>query len=101
MITTSEVTVSLTIDNHTFLEEIIKELEMFGSIEVDHNQTIVSIVGYHISKTENLLPKVFDSLAEIPVRMVSFGGSEHNISILISHEYKEKTLQLLNKGLFE
>jgi len=101
MITTSEVTVSLTIDNHTFLEEIIKELEMFGSIEVDHNQTIVSIVGYHISKTENLLPKVFDSLAEIPVRMVSFGGSEHNISILISHEHKEKTLQLLNKGLFE
>jgi aspartate kinase len=101
MITTSEVTVSLTIDNQTFLEQIIKELEMFGSIEVDHNQTIVSIVGYHISKTENLLSKVFDSLTEIPVRMVSFGGSEHNISILISHEQKEKTLQLLNKGLFE
>jgi aspartate kinase len=101
MITTSEVTVSLTIDNQTFLEQIIKELEMFGSIEVDHNQTIVSIVGYHISKTENLLSKVFDSLTEIPVRMVSFGGSEHNISILISHEHKEKTLQLLNKGLFE
>jgi aspartate kinase len=101
MITTSEVAVSLTIDNDTFLKEIIKELEMFGSIEIDRNQTIVSIVGYHISKTENLLAKVFDSLTEVPVRMVSFGGSQHNISILISQEDKEKTLQLLNKGLFE
>ena len=101
MITTSEVAVSLTIDNDTFLKEIIRELEMFGSIEIDRNQTIVSIVGYHISKTENLLAKVFDSLIEIPVRMVSFGGSQHNISILISQEDKEKTLQLLNKGLFE
>jgi aspartate kinase len=101
MITTSEVAVSLTIDNDTFLKEIIKELEMFGSIEIDRDQTIVSIVGYHISKTENLLTKVFDSLTEIPVRMVSFGGSQHNISILISQEDKEKTLQLLNKGLFE
>ncbi|MEO8720190.1 MAG: aspartate kinase [Ginsengibacter sp.] len=100
MITTSEVTVSLTIDNDNFLDKIIKELEMFGTIEVDHNQTIVSIVGYHIAKTENLLAKVFDSLTDIPVRMVSFGGSEHNISILVSHDNKEKTLQLLNKGLF-
>ncbi len=100
MVTTSEVAVSLTIDNDTYLNEIIKELEMFGSIEVDAYQTIVSIVGYHISQTENLLAKVFDSLTEIPVRMVSYGGSQHNISILVSHENKEKTLQLLNKGLF-
>jgi len=101
MVTTSEVAVSLTIDNDTYLSDIIKELEMFGTIEVDTEQTIVSIVGYHISKTENLLSKVFDSITEIPVRMVSFGGSQHNISILVSHEYKDKTLQLLNKGLFE
>lgn len=101
MVTTSEVAVSLTIDNNAYLNEIIKELEMFGSIEIDKDQTIVSIVGYHISKTENLLAKVFDSLTEIPVRMVSFGGSQHNISILVSHENKEKTLQLLSKGLFE
>jgi aspartate kinase len=47
------------------------------------------------------LAKVFDSLTEIPVRMVSFGGSQHNISILVSHENKEKTLQLLSKGLFK
>ncbi|MEO8960549.1 MAG: aspartate kinase [Ginsengibacter sp.] len=100
MVTTSEVAISLTIDNDLYLREIIKELEMFGSIEVDTNQTIVSIVGYHIAKTENLLAKVFDSLTDIPVRMVSYGGSQHNISILISNEHKEKALQLLNDGLF-
>jgi len=101
MINNTEEAVNLTNDNDNVLKEIIKELEMFGSIEIDRNQTIVSIVGYHISKTENLLAKVFDSLTEVPVRMVSFGGSQHNISILISQEDKEKTLQLLNKGLFE
>jgi aspartate kinase len=101
MITTSEVAVSLTIDNDSNLDQIIKELEMFGNIEIDHDQTIVSIVGFHIAKTENLLAKVFNSLKEVPVRMVSFGGSQHNISVLVSHEHKEKTLQLLNEGLFE
>src|SRR5690242_8896619 len=101
MITTSEVAVSLTIDNDSYLNQIIKELEMFGNIEIDHDQTIVSIVGFHIAKTENLLAKVFNSLKEVPVRMVSFGGSQHNISVLVSHEHKEKTLQLLNEGLFE
>jgi aspartate kinase len=101
MVTTSEVAVSLTIDNDTYLHDIIRELEMFGSIEIDKAQTIVSIVGYHVAKTEHLLAKVFDSLTEIPVRMVSFGGSQHNISILVAHEHKEKTLQLLSHGLFD
>jgi aspartate kinase len=100
MVTTSEVGVSLTIDNDTYLSEIIKELEMYGSITIDADQTIVSIVGNQIAKTENVLGKIFSSLKDIPVRMVSFGGSRHNISILVSRENKEETLQLLNVGLF-
>lgn len=100
MVTTSEVAVSLTIDNDAYLSEIIKELELYGSIEVDTDQTIVSIVGNQITQTENVLAKVFTTLSGIPVRMVSYGGSQHNISILVSREHKEKTLQLLNKGLF-
>lgn len=101
MVTTSEVGVSLTIDNDTYLSEIVKELEMYGSITIDPDQTIVSIVGNQISKTENVLAKVFSSISEIPVRMVSYGGSRHNISILVSREHKEQTLRLLNKGLFD
>jgi aspartate kinase len=100
MVTTSEVGVSLTIDNDTYLSEIIKELEMYGSITIDADQTIVSIVGNQIAKTEDVLAKVFSSISEVPVRMVSYGGSRHNISILVSREHKEQTLRLLNKGLF-
>ena len=100
MVTTSEVGVSLTIDNDTYLSEIIKELEMYGSITIDADQTIVSIVGNQIAKTEDVLAKVFSSISQVPVRMVSYGGSRHNISILVSREHKEQTLRLLNKGLF-
>ena len=100
MVTTSEVAVSLTIDNDSYLPEIIRELELYGTITIDTDQTIVSIVGNKISKTEKVLAKIFSSLAEIPVRMVSFGGSQHNISLLIPKNEKEKTLKLLNDGLF-
>ena len=101
MVTTSEVAVSLTIDNDTYLQEIIKELEMYGKIKVDTDQTIVSIVGNKIAGTPMMLATIFNSISSIPVRMVSFGGSQHNISILVAHEHKVDTLRLLNKGLFE
>jgi aspartate kinase len=100
MITTSEVAVSVTIDNDVHLPEITKELEVFGSVEVDTNQTIVSIVGNEITQTEEVMQKLFESISGIPVRMVSYGGSKHNISLLIPRSYKEETLQMLNKGLF-
>jgi aspartate kinase len=100
MITTSEVAVSLTIDNGTYLSEITKELELFGTVEIDHNQTIVSIVGNEISETKDVLQKLFTVLADIPVRMVSYGGSKHNVSVLIPGDFKTKTLQAINSGLF-
>ncbi len=100
MITTSEVAVSLTIDNDISLPEIIKELEPFGTVEIDTNQTIVSIVGNEIMQTEEVMQKLFKSLKNIPVRMVSYGGSHHNISILIERSHKEQTLQALNVDLF-
>ncbi len=100
MITTSEVAVSLTIDNTLHLKEILKELEPFGTTEIDANQTIVSIVGNELASTEELLAKLFTALRSVPVRMVSYGGSPHNISILIPSAHKTTTLQLLNRGLF-
>jgi len=100
MITTSEVAVSLTIDNGAYLTEIIKELESFGTVETDHNQTIVSIVGNEITETKDVLQKLFTILSDVPVRMVSYGGSKHNVSILIPGDYKTKTLQAINIGLF-
>ena len=100
MITTSEVAVSVTIENSTDLKAIVKELEPFGTIEVEENHTIVSIVGNEISQTEGVLAKLFEALTPIPIRMVSYGGSKHNVSLLIPSSHKTLTLQLLNKGLF-
>lgn len=100
MITTSEVGVSLTIDNDANLSAIIQELEPFGTVEIDANQTIVSIVGNEITETKDVMQQLFTALKDIPIRMVSYGGSSHNISILIPKNYKEQTLQLLNIGLF-
>ena len=100
MITTSEVGVSLTIDNDVNLQAIIQELEPFGTVEIDANQTIVSIVGNEITETKDVMQRIFNALNDIPIRMVSYGGSSHNISILIPKNYKVQTLQLLSVGLF-
>ncbi len=100
MITTSEVAVSVTIDQEEHLPEILKELEPFGKISVTRNQTIVSIVGNEIAATPDMLEKVFRSLTPVQVSMVSYGGSRHNISLLIPSSVKNETLRLLNKGLF-
>ena len=100
MITTSEVAVSVTIDTDVHLEEILAELSLIASVEIEKDQTIVSIVGNEIAKTESVLKKLFDAINEVPVTMVSYGGSHHNISLLIPSTYKTKTLQLINKGLF-
>jgi len=100
MITTSEVAVSVTIDNDMHLDEIIAELSNIASVEIERGQTIVSIVGNEIAKTDSILKKLFNAIDEVPVTMVSYGGSAHNISLLLPSTYKTKTLQLINKGLF-
>jgi aspartate kinase len=100
MVTTSEVAVSVTIDNPVFINDIVKELEPFGSITVEENFSIVSVVGNEISETKDVLVKLFDAIKEVPVRMVSYGGSRHNISLLVSSAQKNDTLKALNKGLF-
>src|SRR5690242_1589015 len=95
MITTSEVAVSLTIDNIAQLDNILPELEPLGSIELDYDQAIVSIVGNEVAATPDILKNIFDSLNPVPLRMISYGGSRHNISILIAGAHKTQTLQLL------
>jgi aspartate kinase len=100
MITTSEVAVSVTIDNDVYLANIVKELEPFGSVEVEKEQSIVSIVGNHIAHTDSVLKKLFNAIDEVPVTMVSYGGSAHNISLLVPTADRTKTLQLINSGLF-
>ena len=100
MITTSEVAVSLTIDDDTDLPKILGELKPFGMIHVDHEQTIVCIVGNLVVQKEGIVQKIFEALNEIPIRMISYGGSKYNISLLIDTRFKNEVLMRLNEKLF-
>jgi len=100
MITTSEVAVSVTIDSNTQLASIENELKKFGTISVDKDQTIICIVGQKITVQQDVFKKIFDSLAGVPIRMVSCGGSTNNVSVLVDKKYKDKALNVLNEGLF-
>jgi aspartate kinase len=100
MITTSEVAVSVTIDDLSHLKEITKELEYFGTVEIDHDQTIISIVGNQIASSEGIIASAMNAIDNIPIRMISYGGSKHNISLLVDSSYKKSALIQLNSGLF-
>lgn len=100
MITTSEVAVSLTIDNDKYLQEITGELEKFAQVTVEKDQAIICIVGSVSFDESGYAQRVFSALSQIPIRMISYGGSPNNISVLVKSEYKTAALQALNKGIF-
>lgn len=97
MITTSEVAVSVTIDDKFHLDKIIDELKAYGGVEVNENMAIICLVGYNIIEQKGYIDEIFSSLRRISIRMISFGGSRHNISVLISADDKRKALVSLNK----
>ena len=100
MITTSEVAVSLTIDNDKNLKPILKEIKKFGTVEVDKDQTIICVAGEFKHTEAGIAAKVINTLKKIPLRMISSGGSRSNISILIDTKYKIAAMNALNEGLF-
>lgn len=101
MITTSEVGVSLTIDNTKHLTEIIDELKKFGTVTVDSDMVIICVVGDLTYTNVGFQAKVLSALENIPVRMVSYGGSNYNISMLIHKEDKVRALNALSDKLFK
>lgn len=101
MITTSEVAVSLTVDFTDNLDKIVTELHAFGSVELDRDQTIVCVVGDFGAEKHGFAAKVLDALKHLPVRMISYGGSHYNISLLINTEDKTEALRSLHNRIFE
>jgi len=101
MITTSEIAVSVTIDNPKYLAQIKKELESYAKVEVDIDQTIICAVGNLIAEEKGIALKVIQALEDIPLRMISYGGSKHNISVLVNSKDKVSALNELNNKLFE
>ncbi|WP_299394388.1 aspartate kinase [uncultured Gelidibacter sp.] len=100
MITTSEIAVSLTIDDTKHLSEIVEELEKFATVEVDDYRTIVCLVGNQIVYHPDT-PKLFQILQDVNVRMIAYGGSNNNISLLINTSDKVETLRKLNRYVFD
>lgn len=100
MITTSEVAISLTVDQTKHLADIEEELKGFGSVEVDLDQTIICVVGDFGPNTHGYASRVLDAVKHLPVRMISYGGSDYNISLLLQTEYKTEALRSLHTRLF-
>ena len=100
MITTSEVGVSVTIDNASRLEAITDELRKYGTVTIEKDMCIICVVGDLSSQNIGFETLATDALKQIPVRMISYGGSAHNISFVVSADDKKRTLQALQKTLF-
>lgn len=100
MVATSEVGVSLTIDDSSKLHEIINELSELGTVTVDHDMVIICVVGDLEWQNKGFEARALDALRNIPVRMISYGGSNYNISFLIDKANKTKALRLLSYHLF-
>ncbi len=100
MVATSEIAVSLTIDDNSNLDQIIAEVQNIGVVEVDENQAIICVVGKNVMFQQGVTQTVLHALEGIPLRMISFGGSKNNISFLVNAEYKHAALQQINKNIF-
>lgn len=100
VVTTSEVGVSITIDNCTNLQRIIEDLKQYGTITVDQDLVIVCVVGDMEWENLGFEAKIVSALKDIPVRMISYGGSNYNVSLLVRASDKQKALQALSDHLF-
>ena len=100
MVCTSEVGVSMSIDNSAHLGEIVDELKKYGTVTVDTGMCIICVVGDLDWSNIGFETQVMDALKNIPVRMISYGGSNYNISFLIREEDKKRALQSLSDMLF-
>ena len=101
MVCTSEVGVSMSIDNSAHLGEIMDELKKYGTVTVDTNMCIICVVGDLDWSNIGFETRVMDAMKDIPVRMISYGGSNYNISFLIREEDKKRALQNLSDHLFK
>ena len=100
MITTSEVGVSMSIDNTAHLTDIVDELKKYGTVTVDTDMCIICVVGDLDWSNVGFETIATDAMKDIPVRMISYGGSNYNISFLIREADKKKALQNLNRVVF-
>ncbi len=101
MITTSEVAVAVTIDDTRYLDAIVVDLSRFALVEVEKDQCIIAIVGNMTTQHKGYAAQVFNALQEVPIKMISYGASNHNVSVLIDAQYKSTALNQLHNQIFK
>lgn len=101
MVATSEVGVSVTVDSERDLTHIVDELKKFGTVTIDKDMVIICVVGDMDWQNRGFEAATLEAVKDIPVRMISYGGSNYNISILIRKEDKVKALNALSRKLFD
>jgi len=101
MVTTSEVSVSLTIDNTDRLEVILAELSAFGDVSWQEDLSIVCIVGDQLAENRGKVELVFSTLNDVPVRMISYGAARNSISLLVESKDRIRALEALNPVILE
>jgi aspartate kinase len=101
LISTSEITVSLTLDDETNLEKAMIDLSRIATVEIKTQRAIISLIGDTIKEIPHFLDRVFAQLTEIPVEMITFGASDVNLSLVIPEEFLQESLSRLHREFFE
>jgi len=101
VITTSEVAVSVTVDKLDHMDNIVSDLKKYGAVEVEHEQSIICVVGNLMADEKGIIYKIFDALADVPVRMISYGGNQYNVTLLVNTKDKLRALNALSDNLFK
>ena len=99
IITTTEVSISVTIDDFVALDKIVSELKEFCSVDVYNKQSIICVVGDFSGEKNGIVKNIFNALESLPVRMISYGGSRNNVSIVVEQRHKINALNALNSVL--
>jgi len=101
VVTTSEVSVSLSIDDATALPDLIPDLEKLGTVEVEENRTIISVVGEGLRSTPGIAARVFSVISDINVSMISVGASSVNLTFMVDEPHAEEAITRLHRVCFE
>lgn len=101
LVSTSEVSISITVDDDKHLTGICRDLEKIGEVEITADQALISLVGQSFLGKEGIAAQAFSALGNIPIRMISQGNSEHNLSLVVSNEDVNRAVNHLHKTFFE
>jgi aspartate kinase len=101
LITTSEVNVSLTLDNEEHITEIVNELSMFSKVNVEENKSLICVVGKGLKNTKGIAKRIFQRLGEFNITMISQGASAINVSFVVNKSDLAEVMQILHNEFFE